>query len=41
LESVSFTISGTAVDQFSLIVSKSTGAGRAEESTCHLWNLFR
>ena len=27
--------------QFSLTVPKSTGAGRAEESTCHLWNLFR
>jgi len=29
------------VAQFSLTVPKSTGAGRAEESTCHLWNLFR
>jgi hypothetical protein len=41
LESVSFTVSGTTVAQFSLTVSKSTWAGHAEESTCHLWNLFR
>ena len=41
LESVSFTISETGMAQFSLTVSKSIGAGCAEESTCHLWNLFR
>jgi len=41
LESISFMISETGVPQFSLTVSKSIGAGRLEESTCHLWNLFR
>jgi len=41
LESVSFTISETGVAQFSLIVSKSTGAGRPEESTRHLSKVFR
>jgi hypothetical protein len=40
LESISLMNSESAVAQFSLTVSKSTGAGRAEESTCHLWNLI-
>jgi len=30
-----------AVPQFSLTISKSTGAGRADESKRHLWNVFR
>jgi len=34
-------ISETTVAQFSLTVSKSTGAGRADESTCYLCKLFR
>jgi hypothetical protein len=41
LESVSLMISETVVAQFSLTVSKSTGAGRADESMRHLWNHFR
>jgi len=34
-------ISETVVDQFSLTVSKSTRAGHVDESTRHLWKLFR
>jgi hypothetical protein len=41
LESVSLTTSETVVAQFSLTVSKSPGAGRADESARHLLNLFR
>jgi hypothetical protein len=39
-ESVSLMISETVVAQFSLTFSKSTGVGRVDESTHHLWKLF-
>jgi hypothetical protein len=41
LELVSLTISESVVAQFSLTVSKSRGAGHADESARHLLNLFR
>jgi len=41
LESVSLMISETVVAQFSLIVSKSPGAGNPDESARHFVNLFR
>jgi hypothetical protein len=40
LKSVSVTISEMVVAQFSLTISKSIEAGRADESTRHLWKLF-
>jgi hypothetical protein len=41
LEVVSLMISKSAPSQFSLTFSESTGVAGADESTRHLWKVFR